>query len=411
MRNETIRLLDAFVGSALCGLLTLHRRLFENAADRQAARVPSRRILFLKLIEQGATVLAHDAVQRATARVGRDNVFFCVFAENREIVDLMELVPAENVFVIRSAPLSVFAADALQAIRAVRRAGIDTIVDMEFFTRAPALLAYLMGARRRIGLHRFNEEAPYRGDLMTHRVLYNPFLHTARAYRLLVDALDADPDDLPLAKMPVAEPLLPLPRLAAEPAQRQHVQTLLDEAAGRPVKRPIVLLNPNCRDALPLRRWPTERFVELGRRILAEHPAVTLVVTGAPSERDAAEAVCRGIGSSQVVNLAGRTTLRDVLVLYNLSDVLVTNDSGPGHFASLTSVQSIVMFGPGAPSQFGPIGGRHHVLWAGLACSPCANVYNHRLSSCTNNVCMQAISVDDVYERVAAALAAQGGSS
>ena len=123
-------------------------------------------------------------------------------------------------------------------------------------------------------------------------------------------------------------------------AQRQRVQTLLDEAAGRPVERPIVLLNPNCRDALPLRRWPTERFVELGRRILADHPAVTLVVTGAPSEREAADAVCRGIGSPRVVNLAGRTTLRDVLVLYDLADVLVTNDSGPGHFASLTSIES-----------------------------------------------------------------------
>jgi ADP-heptose:LPS heptosyltransferase len=411
LRNETIRALDALVGSALCGLLTLHRRLVENAADRQASRAPSRRILFLKLIEQGATVLAHDAVRRATARVGRGNVFFCVFAENREIVDVMDLVPAENVFVIRSAPLGVFAADALQAIRAVRSAGIDTVIDMEFFSRAPALLAYLMGARRRVGLHRFNEEAPYRGDLMTHRVMYNPYLHTARAYRLLVDALDADPDDLPLAKMPVDEPLLPLPRLSPGPVERQRAQTLLDEAAGRSVERPIVLLNPNCRDALPLRRWPTERFVDLGRRILADHPAVTLVVTGAPSERAAADAVCRGIGSSRVVNLAGRTTLRDVLSLYNLADVLVTNDSGPGHFASLTSIASIVMFGPGAPSQFGPIGGRHQVLWAGLACSPCANVYNHRLSSCTNNVCMQAITVDEVHRRVAAALAERGGSS
>jgi ADP-heptose:LPS heptosyltransferase len=411
LKNETIRVLDSLVGSALCALLTLHRRLTESAADRQAARQPSRRILFLKLIEQGATVLAHDAVQRAAARVGRDNLFFCVFAENRDIVDVMDLVPAENVFVIRSAPLNVFAADALQAIRAVRRAAIDTVVDMEFFARAPALLAYLMGARRRVGLHRFNEEAPYRGDLMTHRVMYNPYLHTARAYRLLVDALDADPDDLPLAKMPVDEPLLPLPRLAPQPAERRRVQALLDEAAGRPVARPLVLLNPNCRDALPLRRWPTGRFVELGRRILADHPAATLAVTGAPSERAAAEAVCRGIGSSRVVNLAGRTTLRDVFVLYDLADVLVTNDSGPGHFASLTSVESIVMFGPGAPVQFGPIGGRHHVLWAGLACSPCANVYNHRLSSCTNNVCMQAITVDQVYERVAAALAAQAGSS
>jgi ADP-heptose:LPS heptosyltransferase len=103
--------------------------------------------------------------------------------------------------------------------------------------------------------------------------------------------------------------------------------------------------------------------------------------------------------------LAGRTTLREVLVLYGLAGVLVTNDSGPGHFASHTSIESVVLFGPGAPSQFGPIGGRSHVLWAGLACSPCANVYTHRFSTCTNNVCMQAIGVDEVYARVRSCLA------
>jgi ADP-heptose:LPS heptosyltransferase len=408
VKNETIRTLDAVAGSALCALLTLHRRLVESVAGSRAARAPSRRILFLKLIEQGATVLAYDAVRRAGERVGRENVYFCVFEENRPILDAMDLVPAANVFVIRSAPLSLFLSDALRLLRRVRRAEIDSVIDMEFFSRASAALAYLSGARRRVGLHRFNEEAPYRGDLMTHRVLYNPFLHTARAYRLLVDALDLDPDDTPLAKIPIAgAPPAAAPPYVPDPAERRRVQALLDEAAGRTVERPLVLLNPNCRDALPLRRWPADRFAELGRRVLADHREATVVITGAPSERAAAEALCRDIASPRAINLAGRTTLRDVLVLYDLADVLVTNDSGPGHFASLTSIEAVVMFGPGAPSQFGPIGGRSHVLWAGLACSPCANVHNHRLSSCTNNVCMQAISVDEVYARVAAVLAAR----
>jgi ADP-heptose:LPS heptosyltransferase len=407
LNKETIRALDFFSGTVLCTLLTLHRRLFEGTARRQAARVPSRRILFIKLIEQGATVLAYDAIRKAAERVGRGNVFFCVFEENREILDLMNVLPVENVIVIRAGRLSVFLRDVWQAIRLVRRLRIDTTIDMEFLSRSSAILAYLMGARRRVGLHRFSEEAPYRGDLMTHRVLYNPFVHTARAYSLLVEALDADPGDAPLVKIPVGPPPQPAPPFSPQPAELQRIQALLDEVAGRRVERPIVLLNPNCGDLLPLRRWPTERFVELGRRILADHDGVTLVITGAPSERAAAEAVCRAIGSSRAINLAGRTTLREVLVLYDLADLMVTNDSGPGHFASLTSIDSIVMFGPAAPSQFGPIGDRKQVLWAGLACSPCANVYNHRFSTCTNNVCMQAITVDEVYARVHACLAAR----
>jgi ADP-heptose:LPS heptosyltransferase len=407
LKKETIRTLDFFLGTVLCALLTMHRRLVEGAAVRQAARAPSRRILFIKLVEQGATVLAYDAIRKAADRVGRENVFFCVLEENREILDLMNVIPTENLIVIRGGRLTVFLRDVLAAIRLVRRLRIDTAVDMEFLSRASAILAYLMGACRRVGLHRFSEEAPYRGDLMTHRVLYNPFVHTARAYSLLLDALDADPGDAPLVKIPVGPPPQPAPPFVPQQAEMGRIQALLDEVAGRPVRRPIVVLNPNCGDLLPLRRWPTERFVDLARRILADHATATLVITGAPSERVAAETVCRAIGSPRAVSLAGRTTLREVLVLYELADLMVTNDSGPGHFASLTSIDTIVMFGPAAPSQFGPLGGRSQVLWAGLACSPCANVYNHRFSTCTNNVCMQAISVDEVYARVHACLRAR----
>lgn len=407
MKNQTIRALDFYLGTVLCALLSLHRRLFDGPAAQRAARAPSRRIVFIKLIEQGATVLAYDAIRRAIARVGRENVFFCVFAENREILDVMDALPADNLLVIRGGRLSWFLGDALRAMQRVRREGIDTSIDMEFMSRASAILSYLIGARRRVGLHRFSEETPYRGDLMTHRVLYNPFLHTAEYYSLLVETLDADPDDTPLAKFRTPDDVQPAPHHPPSAASRDRVEGLLAAAAGRAVERPIVLLNPNCRDALPLRRWPTERFAELGRRIAAAHPHATIVVTGAPFERDAAKDLCRAIASPRVVNLAGRTSLRDLVVLYDLADVLVTNDSGPGHFASLTGVDSVVMFGPADPRQFGPIGGRSHVLWAGLACSPCATVYNHRFSSCTNNVCMQAITVDEVYARVADILAAR----
>jgi ADP-heptose:LPS heptosyltransferase len=169
----------------------------------------------------------------------------------------------------------------------------------------------------------------------------------------------------------------------------------------------MVVLNPNAGDMLPLRRWPSTHFVELGRRIVAEYGTANVVVTGNAVERDAAVELCRAINSPRVINFAGCTTLRDVLVLYTMADVLVTNDSGPGHFASLTGIDSVVLFGPGAPSQFGPIGERSHILWAGLACSPCVTVYNHRLSACSNNVCMQAIGVDRVFDTVRACLTAR----
>ena len=373
------------------------RALF--GAERGAKAEP-RKILFIKMIEQGATVLAAPAIRRAADAVGRENVYFWVFAENRPILEVLELVPPENVFCIRADRFSTFLIDVIRTVRAIRAARIDTTIDMEFFTRAPAVLAYLTGARRRIGLHRFTSEAPYRGDLMTHRVQYNPYLHASIAYNVLVQAALIAPDQTPLLK-DAPDPADCAPeRFEPTPEEQAHVRGLLEQAAGRPVERPLVLLNPNASDLLPLRKWPAARFLALGKRILAEHPDVNLVITGAPSEQAPAAELARALGSDRAISIAGKTTLRDVIVLYTLADVMVTNDSGPAHFAALTEMETVILYGPETPAVFGPIGDHAHVLSANLACSPCVNVFNHRFSPCKDNVCMQRISVAQVYEVV-----------
>ena len=92
--------------------------------------------------------------------------------------------------------------------------------------------------------------------------------------------------------------------------------------------------------------------------------------------------------------------MRQLLNVYGVADVLVTNDSGPAHFAALTPVDVVTLFGPETPQLFGALTPRSHILWAGLACSPCINAFNDRQSPCTNNLCMQHITVDQVLAEV-----------
>jgi Glycosyltransferase family 9 (heptosyltransferase) len=89
-----------------------------------------------------------------------------------------------------------------------------------------------------------------------------------------------------------------------------------------------------------------------------------------------------------------------VVVLYGLADVLVTNDSGPAHFASLTTIHTVVLFGPETPHLFAATTKRSKPIWAGIVCSPCVSALNNRRSSCRDNVCMQRISVDRVFAAV-----------
>ncbi len=126
--------------------------------------------------------------------------------------------------------------------------------------------------------------------------------------------------------------------------------------------------------------------------------------SGRPDEAAGAERLVRAVASPRCVSFAGRTTLGQLLALYSLSQVLVTNDSGPAHFATLTPIDVVTLFGPETPALFAARSPRNHVLWAGLACSPCVNAFNNRLSGCRDNLCMQRITVDAVVAEALAAL-------
>jgi ADP-heptose:LPS heptosyltransferase len=299
------------------------------------------------------------------------------------------------------------AVDMFRTLWRIRRLQIDAVIDMEFFARASAVLAFLTGARRRVGMHRFTSVGPYRGDLMTHRVQHNPYTHVSVYFYLLVETLTAPSDESPRPKRRLPQLPTEPPQFRPTPEELQRIRTRLADAAGGPVAGPIVLLNPNASDIVPLRKWPTERFAAVGHAILDRHPGAMVVVTGSRSERDVAEQFVGSLESPRAVSLAGRTTLGELLTLYCLADVLVTNDSGPAQFASMTEIDTVVLFGPETPQLWGPLGSRTHVLWAGLACSPCISPFNFRFSPCKQPLCMDQITVEQVVAEVEAALQAR----
>ncbi len=394
---RTLQRTDRWVGAPLCALLTLLRRIFESAGQLRPRQIES--ILFVKFAEQGSTVLAYPAIRRAIEMVGRENVYFVVFEDNRFILDAMEIIPDGNVITIATRSVFELATGALRAVLQVRKIGIDAVVDMEFLTRFSAILTFTTGAKSRVGFHTFFGDGPYRGDLMTHRLLYNSHLHTSEMFEAMVAALTRDPAVLPTFDFtpPVNQPL---PRFRPSPSEVAEINALLERKNPRIGSAPLILLNPNASDLLPLRRWSERRYVELARRLLERYPELFIGFTGARSEAAANNQLAAEVSSSRVIQLAGKTTLRQLLVLYTRSDILVTNDSGPAHFASMTPIRVVTLFGPEAPALFAARSANATALWAGIACSPCVNAYNNRQSVCRNNLCMQAITVDDVFKEV-----------
>jgi ADP-heptose:LPS heptosyltransferase len=394
---STLQRTDRWVGVPLCAILTLFRRIFEFTRRPEPRQV--QRILFVKLAEQGSTVLAYPAICRAIEMVGRENVYFVVFEDNRFILDAMEVIPVGNVMTIATKDLFGLATGALRAVLQVRKIGIDAVVDMEFLTRFSAILTFTTGAKSRVGFHTFFGDGPYRGDLMTHRLLYNPHLHTSQMFEAMVEALTRDPavlptfDFTPSVNQPVAS-------FRPSPSEVAEINAFLESENPRIRSAPLVLLNPNGSDLLPLRRWAPLCYVQLARRLLERYPELFIGFTGAPAEATPNNQLADEVGSSRVIPLAGKTTLRQLLVLYTRSEILVTNDSGPAHFASMTPIRVVALFGPETPALFAARSPNATALWAGIACSPCVNAYNNRQSVCHNNLCMQAITVDDVFKEI-----------
>ncbi len=391
MNVPLLQKIDRWAGVPLCFLLTLGRKIFSRGLP--PGPVEARRILFVKLAEQGSTVLAGAALDRAVKMVGRENVFFVAFQENRFILDLLQLIPEENVITLSRKSAPELVSTTWQALRRMRRLKLDTAIDMEFFARGSAIVACLSGARVRVGFHAFFGAGPYRGDLMTHRLLYNPHLHTSAMFQVLVEALASDPGKLPTLDFTPPAADQALLSFAPRPEETETVRAMLP--AG-----PLILLNPNASDLLPLRRWPNERYIELARRLLEQLPEAHIGFTGAPEEAQETERLVREVNSKRCLCLGGRTTLRQLMVLYTLAEILVTNDSGPAHFAALTPIHVITLFGPETPALFAARTPRHVALWRGLSCSPCVSAYNNRQSPCRDNVCMQQITVDQVFNEV-----------
>lgn len=400
MNLRVMHFVDYWVGIPLCLAVSAFDTVRSAFVRRPAA--PPQRLLFIELSEMGSAVLAYPAIREAVDRLGAENVYFMIFERNREGVSVLDILPDDHIITVSDRSLGEFTRTVLAALSACRKAGIDTAVDLELFSRCTALLTYLSGARLRSGFSAHTNEGLYRGSFLTHPLLYTPHHHMTETYLALTRAtFAAAPGDEPLLKERVAVDRVALPSFAASSDVKRRIDDVL---VSVPPGRRLIFLNPDP-GILPLRGWPIDHFARLATLAAATWPDVIVAVVGLERTRPIADRILAGLPPDRGLNLAGRTaTLFDLLELFRRGAALVTIDSGPAHFAGLTDIARIVLFGPETPLLYRPIGGNVDVGYAGLACSPCFSAANHRTSRCTDNQCLKQITPEQVLDRLGHAL-------
>ena len=401
---NTMRAIDHWVGVPLCAIISPVVAVLDLAKGMftRGGHTP-KRLLFIELSEMGSAILVDPAMRNAQARGAE--LFFLIFKSNQASLTLLNTVKPENIFTIDASSLRTLLVDTIAFLIKARMRGIDTVIDLELFSRFTALLTGLCGARRRVGYHIFHGEGLWRGTMLTRKVHYNPHIHITKNFFSLIHAAFATEIEVPFSKIQIRDEEIQLAQAVIDPVVRHSVLERIESLARkadvlyRHGQQRLILINPNASDLLPQRRWSQQRFSELIRAVHARWPADLILITGSPAEFDYVEKVRVVADIKSAINFAGQVKFAELPALYTLSDVMVTNDSGPGHFSAVTALRTVVLFGPETPALYGSIG-NSIAITANLACSPCVSAANHRKTPCQNNVCMQAITVADVLAKV-----------
>jgi ADP-heptose:LPS heptosyltransferase len=391
--------IDRTIGVPAVWLLSLLHRVKEAVSGPRAPRPVVKNILFIELSEMGSMILLAPLLDRARRDYPEAAFYFVTFSYTKPALSLLRRVDDERIWTLRITSLPEFLRDLLGLAFRLRSVPFDIVFDLELFSRISSIISALSLAPAKAGFSNFLAEGLYRGSFVTHPVTYNPHQHITKNFLSMACALREERHDFPHSKVAIGDEELHLEVRPREEAETESFRRRL--LASHPVlqnKRRWVLLNPNSSKIMPLRRWPIESYAALAG-LLADDGETAVLVTGNADEEADADFICARVPREEVISLAGFTSMPELICLYHLSALLISNDSGPAHFSALAGIPTIIFFGPETPHLYGSLNPRAHHIYKDLQCSPCSTAYNQRRSPCRNNVCVKSITVEEVHRK------------
>lgn len=153
---------------------------------------------------------------------------------------------------------------------------------------------------------------------------------------------------------------------------------------------------------LTAKRWPLEKYREIVQRLVINLDA-QVVLLGGPDDVKLNDTLIQGLKlpHGAVLNMAGKTTFGELAAQLAACQLFIGNDSSPMHLAAAVGIPVIAIFGPTSPQEYGPYpldDPKHIALWKHPTGQPC--FFLGKMQTCTNCTCMQAVTVEDVWNAV-----------
>jgi heptosyltransferase-1 len=257
----------------------------------------------------------------------------------------------------------------------IRRRRFDLVIDLQGLIRS-GLLSFFSGAGERIGFADAREGA---------WLFYSRRVHCPASAEHAVEKNLSVASSLDLS---IDRPSFPL---GISPSEHAAAREVLYAVAGERVDR-FTAIVPGAR--WESKRWPAEKFGALIDAIHAEG-LPRCVLLGSSGDRGFTDGVIAAC-TSTLIDLVGRTGLRQLAALIDLADRVVCHDSGPMHIAAALSKPTVAVFGPTNPNRTGPYSENAVVVTNPVNCAPCYR----RVCPLQHHDCMHRLEVAKVLEQV-----------
>ncbi|GAB4226719.1 MAG: lipopolysaccharide heptosyltransferase II [Chlamydiales bacterium] len=180
------------------------------------------------------------------------------------------------------------------------------------------------------------------------------------------------------------------PQLYVTSEEKKEAEDLLSKFRITPSDR-VIGINPGAAYG-SAKCWPPDRFKEVTLKLL-DDPLNHILFFGDRFGSPVVDDICRGM-PDRVINLSGRTTLRELVALISLCTFFLTNDSGPMHIASALGIPLLAIFGSTSEVKTGPFN-QGEVIHKHVSCSPC-----YKRVCPIDFRCMNSITAEEVYEKI-----------
>ena len=352
---------------------------------------PILNVLILKFWGMGSILLLIPGLKEFKKAHPDCHITVVTLAQNRELASMIPELDSIETLDFQNG-LLVFLSQTALLIKKFRAKQFDIVFDLEFFTRFSAIFSFLCRGSQRVGFH---DRSSFRGNLHHVEIPFNSYWHGTDTFTY------AFLQKKGLKVLP-ATPWIKVPELD----QRTIEHLFLERGWLGTNRQPIVCINPNAGPLGLERRWPSAHFRQLISMLLAQ-TSLRIVIIGSLSDRSYDEEIVASFmeQSSHRERLflsAGQLNLAQLAAMISISDLLVSNDSGPLHLGVAVGIPTISLFGPETPVLYGPQGAGHLVLYKNLPCSPCINVFNNKTLFCRvgSNQCLTDISPAEVFEAI-----------